>query len=401
MIKSATASVSPGAASPSRRGGWDYLVVLALILASGSPLITSLGPEAIYIPVFAMLFLATIVQRTAFAYRDLLAIAAFLGIAMVHVASFGMGVIPASLGFLIKIAIALMAVRLVREFAISYVTVMSALALLSLVFFVPYKSGLDLPGILASWNIGNPADGVNVGFHNYQWDPGRIRNSGVFWEPGAFAGYLLLAALFVVCEPGKMAWSRFAILAGTILTTESTMGYAGLAVVAVMLIYRMRKEFDRFLRAIVFPTLLIALVAGAIGAYNELPFLREKIEHQLSEVSIERGRYEANRFGNLLYDIRYIVERPVFGWSPWLATRGEEASELAMSQGNGMSGFALRYGATGVVVYFVTMLFAYWSYSKNFVLAGAACLVVALALMGEQFLNFPIFLTLMFRNMGK
>lgn len=391
-----TTQILPRQGSGAQAATWDQPVALILVLVSGSPLVMSLGPEVIYIPLFATMLAASILRRTVFAHRDLLYMAAFFGIAIVHAASFGMGVIPASVGFLLKLAIALMTVRLTRDFTCAYVKVMSGLALLSLAFFLPHKVGFDLPGMLSSWNFGDPADGVNIGIHNFQWDPGRIRNSGIFWEPGAYAGYLLLAALFVVGSPRAVPWGRLALLVTAILTTESTMGYVALTVVAAMLVYKLRLRFDRYVRSILFPAFLAALLVGAVGAYNQLPFLREKVEHQLRQVQIERGRYEVNRFGNLLYDIQFITERPVFGWSPWHATRGDDASNLASSQGNGMSGFALRYGAVGIVAFFTSILFAFRSYSKSLMLSVAACVVVALALMGEQFLNFPAFLTLMF-----
>lgn len=68
--------------------------------------------------------------------------------------------------------------------------------------------------------------GTETGIHTTL----QTRNTGLFWEPGAYQGYLNLALLFLLVgtsntEKNKVWKIRVAILTITVLSTQSTMGY--------------------------------------------------------------------------------------------------------------------------------------------------------------------------------
>ena len=133
----------------------------------------------------------------------------------------------------------------------------------------------------------------------------------------------------------------------------------------------------------------------AATAFNQLPFLEDKITNQFQEANEREGQYYLGRYGNLLYDLKYIGERPFFGWSALPETRQVNVEEIA-GQGNGLSGYALKYGFVGI---FGFIFFSFGALSINYgskKIAAIMILVVSILLTGEQFLNYPIFLSLMF-----
>lgn len=69
----------------------------------------------------------------------------------------------------------------------------------------------------------------------------NVRNSGVFWEPGAFAGFLILAMLMLLHsgENHKRARAKMLILVVTLLTTRSTTGY----ILLVLILVAMYRDF--------------------------------------------------------------------------------------------------------------------------------------------------------------
>lgn len=112
----------------------------------------------------------------------------------------------------------------------AYIHTMALLAAVSLVCFC-------LPAVLDSLPV------HRVGMDNDQWrydlyglyarfsDEGRdafLRNTGVFWEPGMYQGFLIFAMLLTRCNGGLSRRRRVifqAIFALTVLTTRSATGY--------------------------------------------------------------------------------------------------------------------------------------------------------------------------------
>ncbi|MEH7095597.1 hypothetical protein [Neobacillus vireti] len=69
------------------------------------------------------------------------------------------------------------------------------------------------------------------------------RNSGAFWEPGMYQGYLNFAILLIILKTKRNKWDifRIVLLALTVFTTFSTTGYLILAML-IMLYFRQHKN---------------------------------------------------------------------------------------------------------------------------------------------------------------
>lgn len=65
-----------------------------------------------------------------------------------------------------------------------------------------------------------------------------VRNQGLFWEPGLFAAYLILALVLHILYESKISILRVILITVTVLTTQSSAGIILLIIVALLLILR-------------------------------------------------------------------------------------------------------------------------------------------------------------------
>jgi hypothetical protein len=261
---------------------------------------------------------------------------------------------------------------------------------------------VDLAQLLRPLQL--PIEGVNSGVthilvHNFHLPAHRTRNSGMFHEPAAFAGYLVLAILLSALETDPVWRRRRWVLVAAVLTTFSTTGYIALAPVFVFLAVARRLAANRK-RVYVYalPAMIAVSLVGSF-AYDRLPFLRTKIERHLADVAADKPWAPVDRIGNLLYDLEHIERRPLFGWSQRHATRtavDPQVLEFVLGQGNGLSGFAVRFGLFGIFLYLATVFGRFQQLYADRLLAATAVGIIAILLSSEQYLQAPLFLSLMF-----
>lgn len=375
-----------------------YLFLTLLVIAiSGNPAVDYFNKEAaIILPAFILLSFA-IYKRIKFTSRDVYVLTFFIIIYLVHLFEFGEMTLNSSLGMLLRMLTALLAVRVIPDFFEKYTTVMYILAIMSLVFFIPYWLGFDLSSILAPISIPLRPGDIHIGLHNFthEYNEYSIRNRGFFWEAGAFAGYLIVALLFTLKENTKVSRRFLFILMAALISSQSTTGYLAFSVLAMLLYYiRAEERLGSSARLKSVITIVIIAVLFAIAYFN-VPFLHEKISDQFKDAQIGEGEYYFGRFGNFLFDLDYIQDRPFFGWSSVEGTRHLE-SAVVSGQGNGLSGYAVKYGLVGIIGYLLFSFKALSEFYGNKIIAAVAIIIIMILLNGEQYLNFPIFLSLMF-----
>lgn len=111
-----------------------------------------------------------------------------------------------------------------KDIANIFVNVMTAVSIISLIgyFFVNYTN------ILSSLPIINNSNGIAYGI-GYIFNYITIipeRNCGIFWEPGVFATFLIIAILFETCfKEKKSSVIKIFLFIICIITTKSTAGY--------------------------------------------------------------------------------------------------------------------------------------------------------------------------------
>ena len=380
----------------------QYALLTSVTVASGNPIAGVWGSQTPWLVLTAVALAAALYSRIRLASSIYLVIVPLALISLLHVALFGPIVAAASAGFLLKLFIAAVCATTVDNFGIKFIRIMAALAGLSLVFFVPLLAGVDIVGLTAPFAVSvGELNLVTIGIHTFNFTEGGVRNSGMFWEPGAFSGYLALALLFFATsrERFRTPIVLVALIFAALLTTRSTTGYAATAAIVLFAVASSsttsRSPFGLAVSVIGVCGLLFAFVALS----TNFDFLAAKTIAQWESALSGVSGNETTRFGNVFFDMRDLLQRPVTGWSASSEPRFGGSAAIAsiiQVQGNGLSGFAVRYGLLGSLVAVLALFFGMLRWSSSVVTALASVAIVAILLFGQQFFNYPAFLCLFF-----
>lgn len=373
----------------------DYLPLFLVLCFSGNPLFISAGYSKPLLVAFCGLFIIySLIYISAKEIRVVIARLALI-ISLVIVISifqkFILGIVsyPGVFALILKIILGMFMLLYYQSKYMNpldiYIRVMAFLAKVSLPFFA-------LNFVI---NTGLPLDvpGQHSFFLYTSFDTPKIelRNAGMFWEPGAFAGYLLLALLFIGLlnrkfEIGSYKKQVIWIIVG-LITSMSTTGFLVLAILILIYILQNYK-----IASIV---LVPILIAGSIYAYNNLDFLNKKIEEQYDEaLEMEATDVSNTRFGALNMDMQYIEDQPWTGNGLDMRTRYRFHPWISedIGHGNGMSNFLVYWGIP-LFVFWLFCLFQFgYKVSESIPTTIIFLLLMILILQGEQFLNFSIFL---------
>lgn len=121
----------------------------------------------------------------------------------------------------------------------------------------------------------------------------QIRNSGPFWEPGLFAAYLCFAIFaerfFVEKQKNRLFSKRNLLMIAAVITTFSSAGYIALLIILLCGLFASRLSIiPKYL-------LLAIVVLGSSFAYNNIPFLKEKIDGQRGEQNLNLANVKSER----------------------------------------------------------------------------------------------------------
>ena len=281
------------------------------------------------------------------------------------------------------------------SFLFTYFRVISTLSLVSLIAFIIINQfGFNLPFILVSQSY------KSYFFYGSLTGESLFRNCGMFWEPGAFAGVLTLC-LALNMNYLNLYWSKykfkFIIIILALLTTKSTTGYI---VIFFIFLYSFI-NFKNIIQSIIF---LLTFIFISFYIFNKSDFLKTKFDNQFIKAKNQRiGNFSNTRFGSLIFDWHYISKHPFSGNGFNFKTRyadhqflfrGSTDKTEVIGSGNGFSGFLASMGILFISIYF----FLLWKSSNTLgnKFAFFICLIVFLNLQGEQFFNYPLYLSLPF-----
>ena len=265
-----------------------------------------------------------------------------------------------------------------------YLNVMYFFAIVSLVLFFLGIIGISIPDLFPS-----TINRKSILIYN-TLIISEVRNSGPFWEPGAYACYLLLVPLLYVDNLKKFVVDnkkKVYVLFVALITTISTTGYICLFI--LILYFYLKESKNKFLAYTIYLPLAIGVM---YFAYNSLEFMGEKIESQ-QEVALDLdGEFSNSRMGSLLFDLHYIKKHPLVGNGLHEQTRFADHPFLwgvGMGHGNAFSNYMSQMGVLAMVVYLILL---YKAFNRKLI----APIIVVLLFQGEQLLNFPLFLSLPF-----
>ncbi len=228
----------------------------------------------------------------------------------------------------------------------------------------------------------------------------EIRNSGMFWEPGAFAGYLALALIFITYINGKFSIGIYNkeviwIIVG-ILSTTSTTGYL---VLALFIIVYFLQNFT-WQRIFLVPASILIIIWGFLS----LEFINTKLEEQFYNAQL-LSKYDISnsRFGALKMDMQYIRSQPLIGNGLGVKTRYRFHTQVTedIGHGNGMSNFIAYWGIPFFLIWLYNVYKVGYHESRSKTTSWLTLLIIVLLLQGEQFLNYPLFISFFFFARGR
>jgi hypothetical protein len=392
----------------------DYILGIYLVLLAGNPAVLQFAPQAQFVGFLIVLATSAVIARVRLRRADIMITCAFALISTYHLVQFSSTILIATLGFMVKLLVALLAARTIRNFGKVYVEILFFLSIMSLLFYLPQQvlqiAEVDVYSMLSNLSVMQSTTTmseqgiVHIGLHNFHVPSETYRNSGMFWEPGAFAGYLLLGMILLAAFKDYFSLrqyrTRLVLLLVTLITTLSTAGYLVAPFVLALHIPDIRMRLSLGVRVIAAALGAALMAMLSLFAANQLPFMVEKIESQIEEVLYEGTGWETTRFGSAIYDLQYTYERPIAGWSAHPATRmtvDPSIEAYLKASGNGLTGFVVQFGLLGLLVFLISTSRSWLVLFRGRVLRASGALVSTLLLLnGEQFLGFPMFLSLMF-----
>ena len=374
----------------------EYFLVVLLVLVSGNPVVSN---RFVY-PVLGIAGLAFIISRMR--GKDARILSAYIG--CFCLLFFGQYLVLGALSVLgaanhiCKLLSGVAVLLFVGEnFRDRFLDVMAAMAGVSLVFYICQLCGLMVPDLFptSSENLHSVLiHNVNIARDEY------LRNSGPFWEPGAFFGLLFLSLILYLGDMRELVFNRplhTGLILAAIVTTRSTGGYicTSLLIAFFLIVVMYRNKWWYYLS-------VVAVLAAGLALFMYVPFMGDKIVHQF-EISRQQMKYEdkpeyfESRSGSLVVDMYYVGKHPVVGNGFREETRFVDHEEywdrIRDGHSNGFSNLFAQFGIPMALLYFVLLYFRlpFKEYRKWVFL-----LLYILLLQEEQFLNFPLFIALPF-----
>jgi hypothetical protein len=361
-----------------KRHNWrDYILVFVLLCFSGNPFfLFSPVVREMYIALTILLCILVIFKKRDdvfikyFTYTFPLAL-----IMMYHLLAISGASASNNMFMLIKYFIGVSIICLLgKKFIYVYVEIMTVLSVISLFFWLYTVFFGLIPGAIA---VSEGASSIIVHTQDiYNVQAGTSRNSGMFWEPGAYQGFLNLALLFLLkMDNINRKKLRFLILILGVLSTQSTTGY-----IVMMLVLYVYVVDNKRIKGAAKVFLLLFLLAAAYYTYSELPFLSDKIEDNLSDTTSSQGRVT-----DFLIYKNLIEARPLLGNS--------YNSEVV--SGNGFFYQIVSIGFIGTLYLFI-ILFAKVYKKTTLKFSLLFLLVIIVMFQGEVFVVMPLFMALPF-----
>ncbi len=374
-----------------------------ILCFSGNPIFTHMGYSNTLLVGYTILFLVYILF-----FIDIQTLKKISGIltgliALIFIIVFFQRIILGAvaykgvMAYIIKILLSLCTILYYRyekiDFIDTYVKTLAFLAVVSIPFWILNQFGFYGLEIGKSLRIKSL---ILYTSYNFIPNSNSIRNSGMFWEPGAFAGYLILALVFIALKNKKFQIGPYGkeillIFLG-LLTSQSTTGYV--LIMIIIIIHSMQTY--RLGKIVIVPFIVFVISL----AYSNLNFMKEKIETQLADTAeMDENDISPGRFGAWKMDWQYIKSQPLTGNGWHESTRYRfhpQVKDIKIGHGNGMSNIIAIWGIPFFLFWLLWVYRFSFQVSRSFVTASSAVFIIILLLQGEQFLNTPVFLSFFF-----
>ncbi len=380
----------------------EIFYVFLLVAFSGNPFF-NLGNEVVQIIFLLIVFILSLRFNRYFLLKTerlKTYYVIFFGFVLIFILQFlnlGFISIQSVIALLLKITFGFIIINRIKEnFKFIYLNIIYFISIFSLIGFSYNLLGYNIPNYLGAIST-EKVNSIFIYTQNFGDDSQGIRNSGMFWEPGAFAGYICLAFLLHIGQIFDLVRQHFlkVITISTALLTSfnTTMSIVCFFILLITLI----NEFSFNYRWLISIPLLSIIIFLSLNIFQNFSFLGEKIESQLSTTYDLNGEFSNTRFGSMYFDFHYIQKNPLTGNGFHQETRYADHPWLQNSNlghGNGFSNFIASVGILGFIL-LIYPIASFRNRYKWYFLIG-----IIFLLQSEQYLNFPLFLALpfIFRN---
>ena len=233
-----------------------------------------------------------------------------------------------------------------KDFIKNYVNIMTIISLISLIhIFIVYFAPNFIEFMSRKIILGNHPYIISP-FYTWGWNDIFERNSGPFWEPGAFQGYINIAILSIIFYKNDIKYlkCKILILIITLITTQSTTGYIVFLIIIIMFGFNIIKEFTNNL---LIKILIVFMIIGS-GIYI---ISSNNISNKLE---VENGStiMRSNDFGQSL---KMISEKPL-GYGNTYEKTIRERSLGIINNSNGILSMAYTYGIIFFMYYIYRLI---------------------------------------------
>lgn len=374
---------------------WNYVLTWILLIFSGNP-VTRLGSQ--YVPIILSIILFIFFYKQLNKDFYLLIGGVVLALCFLFFCQkvvLGFISYPGCINYIMTFFFGGLLIYIIgKDFPIIFLNIVSYVSIISLAgYLIINIAGIHPPALAWSNERYTYILYTYVKQHS-------LRNCGMFWEPGAFAGIITLSAALNINElPTLWHKYKFRIIAIilALLTTQSTTGYFVLFIIGLYYLVFFVKNF-----IIKFSMIALMILIGII-VYQSTDFLKDKVESQ-SETSMEldKGEFSAGRFSAFIFDLHYIKKHPIVGNGLHESTRYADHPQLIqlmkfgfeLAHGNGLSNYTASMGIPFMLTYLCLIYYAVYKYDSK--IALIVMMVIILSLFSEQWLRYPLFTGLFF-----
>lgn len=357
---------------------WNYTLLFLLLAISGNPFFIELhGVQDYYI----ILVLTTIVALYRREHRVVSLFISYsipiLLLNLYQLLSFDDAKLSTILFFMMKIYIGIgLLVLIGDDFVKKYFNIMVAVAVISLGGFL-YNIFIGVfPGIVISEGNYNSIRYTSVLYTQMYGEFFINRNAGMFWEPGAFQGFLNIALFFsFYLQNHKYLFLKRLILVIAVITTFSTTGYISMAFLFLLFLLKTKSLKTGWK---IFGMLFLIIIFTF--AYTTIDFLEAKIASNVE--SDEGGRIAG-----------YVMAIDKLGSDLFMGR--SYVTEFVYDGGNGFLFHLISLGLVGLAYYYL-ILFIRYNKSTNRSFFIPFIMLLILIYQGEGFIIHPLFLGIAF-----
>lgn len=383
----------------------DYSVLTLFIAMSGVPGFynTGLHNKLLTIFLFSVLLLTFILRKKSFNVSFLFFFTALVAITLLQALDFQFISIVTSIGLFLMVLSAYFIVKILDDkFMSYYINIIYYTAIVSLVFFIPFTLFPSLASFFI-YNITSLFDSITSQNHsfiiyNITYKEGYLKNSGPFWEPGAFTGYLIVAYTFNFFRESEKMTKKNIVFLITIFTTLSTTAYLTIFIFLFLVYFKKIKNIIFKVGAI---TIMIFM---GIYAYTSFDFLGKKIESQIKVAETMGIQKSANtqRFLSILRDMKDFKGHELIGRGGHDKTRYDYASKGSfLIRTVGLTDILVRVGVVFFAIMFYFIFISICSYleemeEKNQMYCFGIFIAILFTLMSEVYFNLPMYWSLLF-----